>query len=355
MQIFSKRNMANRNIVIIRADASAAIGAGHIMRCLALASVLQDNGARVIFICRDLPGNLGSVIRQRGFEACLFSGGISWQEDATRTIDKIKTFGIVDWLIVDHYGLDYCWEEKLNPYARKVMVIDDMADRRHSCDILLDQNIEDNTDKLHSLMNKPGRLLVGPEFLMLRKAFAEARAALKPKDGRLTRILVSFGGSDPTNETVKALQALQSLNQSNFFVDVVVGLSNSHQEEIKKKCHHMGMAFYCQIDTIHELMARADLALGACGTTTWERFCLGLPSIVVAVADNQIEGAEYLASKGLVTYLGVAEAVAVSNYEQSLREALNNPRQLAAMSGRIFLLIDGMGIYRVAQAMINDG
>lgn len=346
--------MTNRNIVIIRADASAAIGAGHIMRCLALASVLKDNGARVIFICRDLPGNLGSVIRQKGFEAKLFSGGISWQEDAASTIGMIKALRIVDWLIVDHYGLDYCWEEKLSSYTRKVMAIDDIADRRHSCDILLDQNIETNADRLYSLMNNPCRLLVGPEFLMLRKVFADARAALKPKDGRITRILVSFGGSDPTNETAKALQAMQSIDRSNFSIDVVVGLSNPHQDEIRKLCYCMGAAFYCQIDNIHELMASADLALGACGTTTWERFCLGLPSIVVAVADNQIEGAEYLSSNGLVTYLGIAEAVTVSSYEQSLREALNNPRQLTAMGARISRLIDGMGIYRVAQAMIND-
>ncbi len=289
--------------ITIRTDSSTVIGTGHLMRCLALAERMRQDGAEVEFICRDLPGNMTALVGQSGFKLHLLSYvnvpcyskgyaswlGVRWFTDAYDTSD-ILSAGKPDTLIVDHYSLDARWEERQRPFAGHIFVIDDLANRHHDCDLFLDQNLHKNPEERYEmLLSENCAKLFGPSYALLRPEFAEARRNIRLRDGQVKRILVFFGGSDPGNETGKALEAISGFNRRDITVEVVVGSANLHLKEIQKQCASIpGANLYRQVNNMAEFLAQADLSLGAGGTTTWERCSVGLPSIIISVAENQV-------------------------------------------------------------------
>ncbi len=335
--------------VIFRADASFQIGTGHIMRCLTLADELREKGVEVFFICRLLPGNLCGFVEQKGYPVhrLPYPGqptdsvthhtqllGVNWQADAeeTKTILK-KDAGGIDWLVVDHYALDIRWETQLRPYTKKIMVIDDLADRPHDCDLLLDQNLYENMETRYQPLI-PGHCLalLGPEYVLLRPEFKEVRRNLRQRDGTVKRILIFFGGSDPTNETAKALKAIQIINCPEVVVDVVVGSTNIYKEEIQQLCSaRPNTCFYCQVENMAELMAVTDLVIGAGGTATWERCFLGLPSMTLIVAGNQADVTKAVAAKGAAWNLGWNEMVRPEILADLIKMAMSDPVVLRNM------------------------
>ncbi|MFJ7732312.1 UDP-2,4-diacetamido-2,4,6-trideoxy-beta-L-altropyranose hydrolase [Lysinibacillus sp. NPDC097231] len=306
--------------VFIRVDASFEIGTGHVMRCLTLAHRLEKEGNTIAFICRSAEGDCIDLIEQQGFHVFklpINEGSLwtyvseQWEIDAKETIDIIRK-NSVEKLIIDHYSIDIKWELMVQPFTKKIMVIDDLANREHDCDILLDQNFYINMDNRYKgLVPSSTRMLLGPRYALLREEFIEAKKNLKTFNSKIERLFIFFGGSDPTNETEKILYSIMPLIEKyNFEVDVVVGNSNQNKKRIKDiSFTHKNINFYCQINNIAEIMAKADLAIGAGGATTWERVFLGLPSIVIAVAKNQVEVAKAVANKGAIIYLGVSNEV----------------------------------------------
>ena len=291
--------------VAFRADASLAIGSGHVMRCRALAQVLQERGAQVEF--KD----------ESGIEA-------------------------VDWLVVDQYSLDAAWESRMRQKAAKILVIDDLADRRHDCDVLLDQNWFPDAERRYAgRVPARCRMLLGPRYALLRPEFS--RAEKRQRDGKVRRVLVSMGGMDPGNETSNAIRLLKGRGVA---VDVAVGAVNPHREEIAHLCAQAGFELHLQPSNMAQLMEAADLAIGAGGTTTWERCCLGLPALQLAIAPNQEAHTRALADAGLVTYAGR------SLTEHSLLQALGNSEMLKEQSRRVAELVDGLGASRVAAALL---
>ena len=291
--------------VVFRADASLAIGSGHVMRCRALAQVLQERGAQVEF--KD----------ESGIEA-------------------------VDWLVVDQYNLDAAWESRMRQKAAKILVIDDLADRQHDCDLLLDQNWFPDAERRYAgRVPARCRMLLGPRYALLRPEFS--RSGKRERDGKVHRVLVSMGGMDPGNETSKSIQLLKGKSVA---VDVVVGAANPHRDAIKRQCAQAGFEFHLQPSNMAELMAAADLAIGAGGTTTWERCRLGLPTLQIAIAPNQEAPSRALAEAGLVTYAGA------SLTEDSLLKVLGNAEMLRQQSRRVAELVDGQGARRVAAALL---
>ena len=289
-----------------RADASAAIGTGHVMRCRALAHALQERGAQAEFR------------EESGIEAA-------------------------DWLIVDHYSLDAAWESRMRQKAAKILVIDDLADRKHDCDLLLDQNFfPDAARRYDDLVPPRCRKLLGPRYALLRHEFSEQRKSLRERNGNVSRILVSLGGIDAGNETSRVILLLKGLRVA---VDVVVGAANPHANRIARECAEAGFAFHRQASNMAELMAAADLAIGAGGSTTWERCCLGLPTLQVAIAPNQEATSRALAEAGLVLFCGKMVT------EAALSDALSDPVRLKEQSGRMRALVDGEGAKRVAAAL----
>ena len=336
-------------LAVIRADASTSIGSGHVMRCLTLAHRLKkEKNVKVVFVMRVLPGNLIDMVEKQGFEVLKLlpanqkyslNGYGLWltvpmEVDAQQTIEVLQhylqehCFDVADRLIVDSYALNEQWEQVLRPYCREIMVIDDLANRKHDCDILLDQNFYLNKDVRYAgLVPEHCKMLLGPEHALLREEFYEAKKHLRKRDGNIRNILVFYGGSDLTNETEKAIKALVQLHDEgyNFTADVITGVSNSRREKIKNLCskYHF-FHYYCQVSNMAEFMNKADLMLGAGGSTTWERLYMELPTLVTAVAENQIQGCRDCSQAGLIDYLGESEKVTVDVIVNALFAQLYN-------------------------------
>ena len=324
--------------ILIRTDSSNLIGSGHLMRCLTLAQRYRKDGHKVIFICRDLTGNLSCLVQQNGFKLILLSteivtaeltGYAKWltvsqEHDAANTIAVVKQVDKVDRLVVDSYAIDCIWEKLLRSYVGEIMVIDDLANRQHDCDILLDQNFYlDKESRYQGLVPHHCRLLLGPKHALLREEFYQIKENMRRRDGRLRNILVFYGGVDATDETSKAIQALQVLGDTGELCDVqvtvVVGASNEQKKNIACRCKQVGFRYLCQVSNMAELMAEADLMLGAGGSTTWERCFLGLPAIVTAIAENQVQICEDCAKEELIFYLGYWDKVC----QEDIYKAIN--------------------------------
>lgn len=318
--------------IVFRTDAAAAIGSGHVMRCLTLAKRYRREGHTVSFVMRELPSNSIAFVVDEGFAvhvlpyappAEAMTGYLAWltvtqEQDAAETGEVLRAMGVIDRLVVDHYALDIVWESRCRPLARELMVIDDLANRRHDADILLDQNFYENAAQRYEGLLPPScRLLLGPAHALLRDEFYEMKP--RRRDGSLRNILVFYGGSDLTDETTKALRALRALDLRAVEINVVVGASNLQREQVRALCAALPNAhYYCQVSDMAALMNAADLALGAGGTATWERLALALPSIVTAVADNQVEICENCARAGLIAYLGRVEEVGADDIARAV-------------------------------------
>jgi UDP-2,4-diacetamido-2,4,6-trideoxy-beta-L-altropyranose hydrolase len=347
------------------------------MRCLALAAKLITAGAEVCFICRELPGNLCATINDSwGFSVYRLPHNpgwapqparnepdetthavwleADWQDDAGQTALAISSqLKGADWLVVDHYALDARWEAALRPSTRHLMVIDDLADRSHECDVLLDQNLHrDLSTRYDNLIPSHCQRLLGPRYALLRQEFGEARAKLRVRDGVVRRLLIFFGGIDTDNETSKALEAVKTLNQPDIEVDVIVGAASPNLENIRSICAGLPHAcLHYNPNNIAELIGNADLAIGATGATSWERCCLGLPSIVISLAMNQESIAHALTDGGLAIYLGKRTAVTAGMITAAVEELMRNPDRMKAMSSACAALLDGHGTERVARAL----
>lgn len=355
--------------VAFRVDASTQIGSGHLMRCLTLAEALHTIGADILFICRELPGHLCSHVEACGFtvrrlpmpeEAASAGTGIShaahgvdWAEDAAETASALAEE--TGWLVVDHYALDARWEWALRSRADRILVLDDLAERSHDCDLLLDQNYYETQEKRYMELVPTGcRVLAGPRYALLRPEFAKARERLNQRDGRVERILVFFGAGDYGNETLKALQSIRQLGRPEIGVDVVLGVNHPFKQAVKNSAATMPQVFcHDYVNNMAELMAAADLYLGAAGTTTWERCCLGLPSLVIAVAKNQIKPIQSLELIGAVQYLGESVEVSVEDISRALGSIMDAPSLLVAMGDAAMALVDGLGTHRCVAAMLE--
>ena len=231
---------------------------------------------------------------------------------------------------------------RFEAFGEGIMVIDDLADREHDCDLPVRSKLFRNSGlRYRGLVPADCRQLLGPKYALLRREFKTARRSLRVRDGSVKGILIFYGGSDPTNETTKALKAIKLVNRHDLTVDVVVGAANPHRESIKELCFDMANTkFYCQINNMAELMARADLALGAGGTANWERCYLGLPFLVTIVVENQRETVEALAEARVVWNLGWHEEVGVAELVESLKALLNNPDRIREMARRGIALFE---------------
>ncbi|WP_107840309.1 UDP-2,4-diacetamido-2,4,6-trideoxy-beta-L-altropyranose hydrolase [Metasolibacillus meyeri] len=285
--------------VIIRADASVAIGSGHVMRCLTIAKNLRKQGCQVSFWMEPLKGNLIDFVANEGF-------------------NNITSAQQANLYIIDHYQLSKEWEQAIRPYTKEIVVIDDLA-REHDCDLLLDQNvIPQFATRYEGKVPAHCITLLGPKYLIMREEFLQQRQQLRQRDTNIHRLLVFMGGSDPTNETMKILQALESF--SFVRIDIVVGNSNPMKEQIEQICRERNYYFHCQIDYMAQLMQLADFAIGAGGGTLWERCYVGLPSSSTIIADNQRETTTYADSLGVTINLGWHEQVTIETYWQLLSD-----------------------------------
>ena len=359
--------------VVFRADSSLEIGTGHVMRCLTLADALLERGAHCSFVCRELKGNLIDLIEQRGFSVASLPSpatdeiefgtdtpfhahwlGVDWQTDAAQTCDSIKG-SAVDWIVVDHYALDARWEELIRAECKKILVIDDLADRRHDCDLLVDQNLGRDNAHYQGLIARDARLLSGPKYSILRQEFSELREKslarrVKPT---LQNILVNMGGVDQRNVTEKVLNALDgSFLSDDVCVTVVMGEKAPWLHQIRKRAENSRLAtrVLVGVRNMAEVMMSSDLAIGASGSTTWERCVLGLPAIQVVLAANQVQILSEVARAGAVI------SAQIDNIPQILEElgaTKNLSSVLDTLSRHSAAITDGFGVSRIVSRMMD--
>ena len=346
--------------LLIRADSGTKKGSGHIMRCLSLAKCL--NNIDVSFICRIMPGNFCDFIEQNGFHVYRLPLDFNSDEndfpvdiksDIDGTIEIIKQNKITPYgIIVDNYDLDYQWESAIRQYTNKIIVIDDLANRKHDCELLVDQNLYPDMNIRYENLGPHNCLqLLGPKYALLRSEFREARKNLCVREGKINSILISFGSSDPTNETLKAIDALREF-QTTIKADVVIGISNPHKELIKETCSMLpNVTYHYQTDKMADLMTNADISIGAGGSTTWERCCLGLPSIVSILSEDQFELTKTFADEGYVINLGSASTVNSEDYVKAIKNI--DSVLLRKMSEKCMHLVDGEGSIRVAKKICS--
>lgn len=359
--------------VLIRTDASLQIGTGHVMRCLTLARELRAQGGEVVFASREHEGHLGDMLESEGFPVLRLpllawepvKGalkhaawlGCDWQLDAAQVEASLREAGGAwDLLIVDHYALDARWERRLRSLFRCVLTIDDLADREHDCDLLLDQNLmPDASTRYEGLVPRACERLLGPRFALLRPEFRDQRERLARRTGRVRRLSVCFGGVDPTNETAKVLRALRGVRGEPFGIEVITGRHNPHLAELQALVSELPDAsLVVEAADMARRFAQADLALGAAGSTSWERACLGLPALLIAVAHNQEAIGQGLASAGAAIYLGPSGRVSEDAIRSEVERWQTQPDALRSMGSRAFDLVDGLGARRVATRLRKD-
>ena len=349
--------------IAFRTDASNQIGTGHFMRCLTLADELKKQGIHIRFISRNLPPHLSKMLDAKGVEYTLLSTdatevpidqlahsswlGTSQAQDAQVTIQALADQSW-DWIIVDHYALDERWERSVRASCKKLMVIDDLADRQHDCDVLLDQNYyEDMQTRYISKVPAHCRLLLGPRYALLREEFRTLRAKVKVRTGKVKKILVFFGGVDVNNYTSLALQALSELNIT-LQVDVIIVAQHPNREEIQLACMAHGYTCYVQTSRMAELMAEADLAIGGGGTAAWERCCLGLPAVSICVAENQRKQIADAAEVALL-YAPISKRNLVEVIRGHVVSLLENPSLIKLISATAMKFVDGSGVFSISK------
>lgn len=357
--------------VCFRVDASSDIGTGHVTRCLTLATQLASVGANVSFICRELEGNLIHLIEQRGFTVHRLppvnSGwtpsageihhavwlGLPWQDDAAQTAEIVVESVPSTWMIVDHYGLDARWEKRFRSSGVKIAVIDDLLDRPHSCDLLLNQNLMPDLDSRYkALVPNDCTLLLGPSYALLHKDYGLLRPRSPARKGKVQRILVSFGGVDKDCLTEKTVQALLAIQLDDVHVDIVISSQSPQYGRISDAISASPtFHLYDRVPSLANLMLAADLAIGAGGTTNWERFCLGLPALIVTVAENQIEIADELAALDLIELLGRSEDLDQSKIAAAIVPHIRLERD-DSWSKRCMAVVDGRGAERVCAVLL---
>lgn len=352
--------------IAFRTDASLQIGTGHVMRCLTLARALREAGAVCQFITRAHPGNMADRIEADGFEVSLLPAaegllplgppahahwaGVDWALDAAET--RATLGDAPDWLIMDHYAFDARWQRAVLPDATRLMVIDDLADRAHACDLLLDQNLGRIAADYDGLVPDHCTRLIGPHYALLRPEFAALRAqSLAERSGRgLCHILISMGGVDAQDATSQILDTLPgTVLSDDLRISVIMGAQAPALEKVRKKAQELPWPTEVMVDVsdMASRMAAADLAIGAGGATTWERCCLGLPSIIVQIADNQAGIAQSIAAVGAGIDLG---PVKNSDFERNMHSALvqaSNPTTLSTLSANAAATCDGVGVERM--------
>lgn len=336
------------------------------MRCLTLADMLKQRGAYTRFVCRHMPEHMHNMLVTKGHGLTLINRsptneiteelphthwlGTNQHIDARDTIQALADH-TWDWLIVDHYGLDSRWESMLRQATKKILVIDDIANRQHDCDVLLDQNLyADANSRYAGKVPTHCQLLLGPRYALLREEFLRLHDLVKPRDGAVKRILIFFGGVDINNFTGYTIEALTNIDTPDLHVDVVIGAQHPRRKQIEAAC--VDHAFVCHVQTsrMAELMSMADLAIGAGGSAVWERCCLGLPTLTICAADNQRKQIADAASEGLL-YAPELNDKLIFLIKLHVDALIGNSSLRKNISCNSLQAVDGLGALRVIRSL----
>lgn len=365
----------NKPLVVFRVDASLEMGSGHVMRCLTFADTITKHGFECLFVTREHPGHMAAMIGDRGHKVQLLSLqvgkesavdamepqhaqwlGATQEQDAYQVRQCIQLLRPTC-LVVDHYALDYRWEQLMRDSVRVIIAIDDLADRRHDCDLLLDQTFGRDPCDYSDLIPASSTCLCGAEYALLRSSFNRLRVeSLEQRIKRAPRrILVSMGGVDKDNVTSRVLRALNhsSLPLSSEIV-VVMGGGAPWLEQVKSVAAAMQIptTVKVSVNEMAELMAASDIAIGAAGSTSWERCCLGLPTVMIVLAENQRYAASLLQAVRAVEIVSLGEELEFQ-LVTAIKQLISDSAYRHQMIVEAAVVTDGRGCDLVVSEMIR--
>ncbi|MEW6458902.1 MAG: UDP-2,4-diacetamido-2,4,6-trideoxy-beta-L-altropyranose hydrolase [Bacillota bacterium] len=347
----------NRTL-IIRADANTRIGTGHLMRCLALAQAWREHGGGAVFVTACNNPVLKQRLWNEGFDVVEIQYAHPDPTDLKTTMNVLAVHPGA-WLVLDGYHFDSTYQRLVKEAGHQLLVIDDMAHLdRYYADIVLNQNI--HAHNLHYFCEPYTRLLLGTKYVLLRREFWPWRNYKREVPEVAKKVLVTMGGSDPDNVTLKVVQALAQIDIPDLEAVVVVGPSNPHKETLRRTAESspLPISLVENVENMPKLMARADVAVSAGGTTVWELLFLGVPTLVLPIADNQREIMGILTEWGFVDGVNQhPDATGIDVNSLILKRAQhiildNRIRTLLALRGR--QLVDGRGVLRVAEALMGQ-
>ncbi len=340
--------------LLVRVDASTQIGTGHAMRCLALAQAWQDSGGHAIFALAAEAPALETRLKSEGMEVVHLLVQMGSAEDANETASLAHELG-ASWLVIDgyHFGAEY--QEIIKDSGLYLLLIDDYGHADHYyADIVLNQNIYAH-EGLYANREPYSQLLLGMGCVLLRREFWQWRGWQRETPTADQKLLVTLGGSDPDNVTLKVIQALQQVEVEGVEAVVVIGGSNPHYEQLQSASQNVRFPINLErnVTNMPDLMAWADVAISASGSTTWELAFMGLPSILLILADNQQFIAEKLGNMGVFVNLGWHENVSKQDIAQVIAQLLSATEKSTQMTRRGQELVDGYGAARVV-AMLAE-
>ena len=354
----------------IRADADGKIGTGHIMRCIALAQAWQDQGGEITFLSHCESEALRERILKEGFEFVYLEKVHPDSFDLERTLslltNKTNQPTLTNptnetnetspcWLVLDGYHFTPDYQKAIRDAGIRLFVIDDMNHLTHYyADILLNQNIYGPDLKYHC--DKDTTLLLGTRYVLLRREFLKYQNVKRQVPDKAKNILVTLGGADPDNVTLKVIEAIKLLNDPSLEVKVVVGPANPHQETLRKAIVSADFKAELLINppNMHELMAWADMAVSAGGSTCWELAFMGVPSIVLILAENQAAVAEYLMNKKAVLNLGIFAECSKEHISDACKTLIGSSIARTSLSQQSTTLINGPGPNHVIKSMNSN-
>jgi UDP-2,4-diacetamido-2,4,6-trideoxy-beta-L-altropyranose hydrolase len=349
--------------LLIRADANIAMGTGHVMRCLALAQAWQDAGGLAVFAMAETTPALRARLLAESCEVLNISARAGTPADAQQTTAFAQE-KCAEWIVVDGYQFLGTYQVALHSPRVKVLAIDDYGHAgRYAADLVLNQNVS-ASESLYPDRGVETRLLLGTRYCLLRREFRAWRNH-DLKSGRKipevgSRILITLGGSDPENVTARMLQSLAAIKVNNLEATVVIGGSNPHAESLQRSAKEIEeragikLSLRSDVANMPELMAWADVAISAAGSTCWELALLGLPALLIDVAENQAAVARELYRLGCAIHLGSSREVSAEHVARELTRLLNDAPRRQLLAQRSQALVDGFGAERVVSVLCRD-
>lgn len=334
--------------IVFRADGGSELGIGHIMRCLTLADRFNFIGFKILFISSPFERALQQKIIDRGFELRFIEENKG--SDSEQCINILKNY-FTKTLVVDHYSIDKSWEKQLKDSVGELVVIDDLANRDHDCDFLIDSAYGRSKRDYEKLVNASCKLLLSTDYIILRPEFSNMRSlALNKRENTtgINRILINFGGTDTLNLSIPCLKILKRVGFIGG-IDILISSASSNLVELQSVCSNLsGVVLHVDSTNVAELMLNSDLAIGSLGTSTWERCSLGLPCISLVVAENQSNIAIQLDKYGAIE-LTTIQAVEdnVVSYIKSF-----NTEKWRLLSDKAFTLCDGDGVKNIMNSIL---
>jgi UDP-2,4-diacetamido-2,4,6-trideoxy-beta-L-altropyranose hydrolase len=345
-------SLANGNLVI-RADASTQIGTGHVMRCLALAQGWQDQGGHACFITAMEHPAIEARLKAEGMDVIPLSAKAGSREDAVETVNYARRMD-VSWLVIDGYHFGAGYQRIVREAGLRLLVIDDDGHAEHYyADIVVNQNLHAHLD-LYQNREPYTRLLLGTQYVLLRREFLRWSRWERKIRHAAQKVLVTLGGSDPNNATLKLIQALREMRESRLEVIVVVGGTNPHYAELQScvRDSRFSIRVRSNVMKMSQLMAWADVAVSSASSTIWELAFMQLPAIIVVTSDNQWGVARSLSGKETFQILGWLKEVEEQHLAMELNIMLQNTSRRARMSSEVRQLVDGQGIARLVETII---